>query len=82
VPPVAPPAGTFPRAPTPAPLPPGRLGGAPRVTPPISFASSDRANITQVLSEEDLQPAKKGGPPPLPPPLPGVPPAPPGTKKA
>jgi len=82
VPPVAPPVGTFPRAATPAPLSPGRLGGAPRVTPPISFASSDRANITQVLSEEDLQPAKKGGPPPLPPPLPGVPPAPPGTKKA
>ncbi|HWJ54864.1 MAG TPA: twin-arginine translocase TatA/TatE family subunit [Vicinamibacterales bacterium] len=82
VPPVAPPVGTFPRAATPAPLPPGRLGGAPRVTPPISFSASDRANITQVLSEEDLQPAKKGAPPPLPPPLPGVPPPPPGTKKA
>jgi sec-independent protein translocase protein TatB len=82
VPPIAPPVGTFPRAPTPAPLPPGRLGGGQRVTPPISFPSSDRANITQVLSEEDLKPVKKGAPPPLPPPLPGVPPAPPGTKKA
>jgi sec-independent protein translocase protein TatB len=82
VPPIAPPVGTFPRSPTPAPLPPGRLGGGQRVTPPISFPSSDRANITQVLSEEDLKPMKKGAPPPLPPPLPGVPPAPPGTKKA
>ena len=83
VPPMAPPMGTFPRSPTPAPLPPGRLGGGQRVTPPISFPSSDRANITQVLSEEDLRPVKKGAPPPLPPPLPGVaPPPPPGTKKA
>ena len=64
-------------------LPPGRLGGGQRVTPPISFPSSDRANITQVLSEEDLKPVKKGAPPPLPPPLPGVaPPPPPGTKKS
>jgi sec-independent protein translocase protein TatB len=77
-----PPAGTFPRSPTPTPFPPGRLGGPQRVTPPISSLSSDRANITQVLTEEDLQPAKKGGPPPLPPPLPGVPPPPPGTKKS
>src|SRR4051812_41526030 len=69
VPPIAPPVGTFPRASTPAPLPPGRLGGGQRVTPPISFPSSDRANITQVLSEEDLKPVKKGAPPPLPPPL-------------
>jgi TatA/E family protein of Tat protein translocase len=83
-PPVAPPVGTFPRSPTPAPLPPGRLGGGQRVTPPFSSVATDRANITQVLSEEDLQPAKKGAPPPLPPPLPGVPPAPPappGVKK-
>ncbi len=35
-PPIAPPTGTFPRSPTPAPLPPGRLGGPQRVTPPIS----------------------------------------------
>ena len=77
-----PPAGTFPRSPTPTPFPPGRLGGPQSVTPPISSLSSDRANITQVLTEEDLQPAKKGGPPPLPPPLPGVPPPPPGTKKS
>lgn len=81
VPPVAPPVGTFPRAPTPVPLPPGRLGGGQRVTPPISSLASDRANITQVLAEEDLMPAKKAGPPPLPPPLPGVPPPIPGTKK-
>jgi sec-independent protein translocase protein TatB len=80
--PLAPPVGTFPRSPTPAPLQPGRLGGPPRVTPPISSLSTNRANITQVLTEEDLQPANKGGPPPLPPPLPGVPPPPtPGTKK-
>jgi sec-independent protein translocase protein TatB len=74
----------FPRSPTPAPLQPGRLGGPQRVTPPISSLSSNRANITQVLSEEDLLPAAtpKGVPPP-PPPLPGVapPPPPPGTKK-
>ena len=87
VPPVAPPVGTFPRAPTPVPLPPGRLGGSQRVTPPVSSVASDRANITQVLAEEDLMPAaakaaKKGGTPPLPPPLPGVAPPPlPGTKK-
>jgi sec-independent protein translocase protein TatB len=78
--PVAPPVGTFPRSPTPAPLQPGRLGGPQRVTPPFSSLASDRANITQTLSEEDLLPARKGAPPPLPPPLPGVPP-PPGTKK-
>ena len=73
----------FPRSPTPAPLQPGRLGGPQRVTPPISSLSSNRANITQVLSEEDLLPAAKRGPPPPPPPLPGVapPPPPPGTKK-
>jgi sec-independent protein translocase protein TatB len=86
LPPVAPPVGTFPRAPTPAPLPPGRLGGGQRVTPPISSLATDRANITQVLAEEDLMPAKKVLPPPLPgaggpPPLPGVPPPIPGTKK-
>jgi sec-independent protein translocase protein TatB len=82
VPPIAPPVGTFPRSATPAPLPPGRLGVGQRVTPPISFPSSDRANITQVLSEEDLKPVNKGAPPPLPPPLPGVPPAPPRAKKS
>src|SRR5580765_619267 len=51
----------FPRSPTPAPLQPGRLGGPQRVTPPISSLSSNRANITQVLSEEDLLPAAKRG---------------------
>ncbi|HXT99486.1 MAG TPA: twin-arginine translocase TatA/TatE family subunit [Polyangia bacterium] len=89
VPPVAPPVGTFSRSPTPFPLQPGRLGGSQRVTPPISSVTSDRANITQVLTEEDLKPMSKGAPPPLPPPLPGVPslpgvappPPPPGTKK-
>jgi len=76
LPPNGPPIGTFPRSPTPAPLSPGRLGGPKRVTPPISSLDSNRANITQVLSENDLMPAKKGAPPP--PPLPGVaPPLPP-----
>jgi TatA/E family protein of Tat protein translocase len=81
VPPAAPPVGTFPRTPTP--FPPGRLGGPARVTPPISSLSGNRANITQVLSEEDLMPAAATkGPPPPPPPLPGVaPPPPPGAKK-
>jgi len=82
IPPNGPPIGTFPRSPTPAPLQPGRLGGPPRVTPPISSLDSNRANITQTLSEEDLMPARKGTPPP--PPLPGVappPPPPPATKK-
>jgi TatA/E family protein of Tat protein translocase len=89
-PPIAPPVGTFPRSPTPfprsptpSPLQPGRLGGPQRVTPPISSLSGDRANITQVLSEEDLLPPSSSSkaPPPLPPPLPGVAP-PPGTKKS
>ena len=60
VPPMAPPVGTFPRSPTPAPLAPGRLGGGQRVTPPISLPSSDRANMTQMLSEEDLQARQEG----------------------
>jgi len=82
-PPVSPPVGTFPRSPTPFPLQPGRLGGPGRVTPPFSSLDSNRANVTQTLTEEDLLPAKKGAPPPLPPPLPGVapPPPPPGSKK-
>jgi len=81
-PPIAPPTGTFPRAATPAPLPPGRLGGPQRVTPPISSLDGPNANVTQVIREEDLLPAKKGAPPPLPPPLPGVaPPRPPESKK-
>jgi sec-independent protein translocase protein TatB len=81
-PPVSPPIGTFPRSPTPPPLAPGRLGGPQRVTPPVSSSSSDRANITQALTEEDLRLATKGkAPPPLPPPLPGVPPPPPTASK-
>jgi sec-independent protein translocase protein TatB len=88
-PPGVPPIGTFPRSATPTPFPPGRLGGPQRVTPPISSQDSNRANITQVLSEEDLLPASakagnlssKGAPPPLPPPLPGVPPLPPANVK-
>jgi hypothetical protein len=52
------------------------------VTPPISSLDGSRANITQVLSEEDLLPAtNRGKPPPPPPPLPGVPPPLPGIKK-
>jgi sec-independent protein translocase protein TatB len=47
------------------------LGGAPRVTPPVSSLDGDRANTTQTLSETDLlasvpQPARKPTPPPLP----------------
>ena len=81
-PPGAPPVGTFPRSPTPFPLQPGRLGGPGRVTPPFSSLDGKNANVTQTLSEEDLMPARKGAPPPLPPALPGVaPPPPPGSKK-
>jgi Sec-independent protein translocase protein TatA len=59
---------------TPAP-PVGHLG-APRVTPPISSLSADRANVTQVLSDKDLLPSPAPHPagaikPHLPPPLPG-----------
>jgi len=81
--PSAPPSGTVARRPTPAPLPPQppRFGG--RVTPPVSSQDGDRANITQVLAEEDLMPPNRTAPPPLPPPLPGVaPPAPPAPKKS
>jgi sec-independent protein translocase protein TatB len=47
------------------------LGNAPRVNPPVSSLSGDRANTTQTLSEADLlasapPPAKKRTPPPLP----------------
>jgi len=49
------------------------LPGPPRVTPPISSLSGDRANITQSLSEADLlpntQPRQRR---PTPPPLPGL----------
>ena len=49
------------------------LGGAPRVTPPISSLDGDRANTTQTLSEADLlasvQQSKRR---PTPPPLPGL----------
>ena len=67
-PPVSAPVGTFPRSPTPFPLQPGRLGGPGRVTPPFSSLDGKNANVTQTLTEEDLLPAKKGAPPPLPPP--------------
>jgi sec-independent protein translocase protein TatB len=49
------------------------LGGAPRVTPPISSLDNERANTTQTLSEADLLasvPASKRRP--TPPPLPGL----------
>jgi sec-independent protein translocase protein TatB len=80
--PSAPPSGTVARRPTPAPIPPPpRFGG--RVTPPVSSQDGDRANITQVLAEEDLLPPNRTAPPPLPPPLPGVaPPPPPAPKKS
>jgi sec-independent protein translocase protein TatB len=47
------------------------LGGAPRVTPPVSSLDGGRANATQTLSEADLlasvpQPSRKPTPPPLP----------------
>jgi hypothetical protein len=47
------------------PPPPNRMG-MPRVTPPVSSVSSDRANATQTLSENDLLPPGAGKPPPLP----------------
>ena len=81
--PSAPPSGTVARRPTPAPIPPAppRFGG--RVTPPVSSQDGDRANITQVLAEEDLMPPNRTAPPPRPPPLPGVaPPPPPAHKKS
>jgi Tat protein translocase TatB subunit len=81
--PSAPPAGTVARRPTPPPMPPSppRMGA--RVTPPTSSLDGDRANITQVLAEEDLLPPtpNRSAPPPLPPPLPGVAPAPPPAPK-
>jgi Sec-independent protein translocase protein TatA len=70
------------RRPTPPPLPGldktpsppiGRLG-APRVMPPVSSLSGDRANVTQALSESDLLPPATPTSPagaPKPPPLPG-----------
>jgi sec-independent protein translocase protein TatB len=80
--PEAPPVGTVARRETaPTPPPPTHLG-PPRVTPPISSVASDRANVTQVLSEADIMssaapPPPPGAPPPapahhLPPPLPGI----------
>jgi TatA/E family protein of Tat protein translocase len=60
-----------------APPPPVGLFGPPRVTPPISSLSGDRANVTQVLSESDLLP-------PAAPPVPvdaAKPPPTPGSKK-
>jgi len=61
------------KKPTPPPLPgldrhappPNRMG-LPRVTPPVSSLSGDRANATQSLSESDLLPPGAGKPPPLP----------------
>ena len=61
------------RPPTPPPLPgldrnppPQNRMGMPRVTPPISSLSGDRANATQTLSETDLLPPGAGKPPPVP----------------
>ena len=47
-------------------LPPANRMGLPRVTPPVSSLSGDRANATQSLSESDLLPPGAGKPPPLP----------------
>jgi sec-independent protein translocase protein TatB len=62
-----------PRRPTPPPLPgldkhppPANRMRLPRVTPPVSSLSGDRANATQNLSESDLLPPGQGKPPPLP----------------
>jgi Sec-independent protein translocase protein TatA len=60
-------------APSPSSSSSSPLPGPPRVTPPISSLSGDRANITQSLSEADLlpntQPRQRR---PTPPPLPGL----------
>jgi hypothetical protein len=40
--------------------------GMPRVTPPVSSLSGERANATQTLSESDLLPPASGKPPPVP----------------
>jgi Tat protein translocase TatB subunit len=61
------------RKPTPPPLPgldrqppAANRMGLPRVTPPVSSLTGDRANATQSLSESDLLPPGAGKPPPLP----------------
>jgi sec-independent protein translocase protein TatB len=61
------------KRPTPPPLPgldknppPANKMGLPRVTPPVSSLSGDRANATQSLSEKDLLPPSASKPPPLP----------------
>ena len=62
-----------PKRPTPPPLPgldknppPANRMGMPRVTPPVSSLSGDRANATQSLSEKDLLPPAASKPPPVP----------------
>ncbi|HVV48347.1 MAG TPA: hypothetical protein VHO06_01690, partial [Polyangia bacterium] len=61
-----------PRRPAPPPLPgldrhpPSGRVGLPRVTPPVSSLSGERANATQTLSESDLIPPGAGKPPPVP----------------
>jgi sec-independent protein translocase protein TatB len=62
-----------PKRPTPPPLPgldknppPANRMGIPRVTPPVSSLSGDRANATQSLSEKDLLPPAASKPPPVP----------------
>jgi len=68
-------AGDAPKTASATPAPPVGNLGAPRVTPPVSSLSGDRANVTQVLSEKDLLPpapsSTGAGKPHLPPPLPG-----------
>jgi hypothetical protein len=46
--------------------PPASRMGLPRVTPPVSSLSGDRANATQTLSESDLLPPAASKPPPVP----------------
>lgn len=62
-----------PRRPAPPPLPgldrhppPANRIGLPRVTPPVSSVSGNRANATQTLSETDLLPPGASKPPPVP----------------
>jgi hypothetical protein len=62
-PPPAPVPGASPPMP-PAPPAPPRI--AQHVVPPISAGASERANATQLLSEEDLMPSNPSKPPPTP----------------
>jgi len=60
--------------PAPAPHVPAPPISSPRVVPPVSSLNSDRANVTQTLSEADLLASVPPPAPrrPTPPPLPGL----------